>query len=222
MIRFTNVEKSFSTPEWDISILKDASIDIHAWDFIAIMWPSGSGKSTFLNLIAGLVRADSWTIHIHDTDIVGLSIDEMTRFRWATISFVFQQFHLLPQLTVEENIDLGIQLNNLERRFTTEEILDKVGLWWRGHAYPSMLSGGEQQRVAVARAFVWNTPILLADEPTGNLDQKTARVIMELMMQLHKQVSNTIVMITHDKDIAAYADTTYMFHEHALSVSPSV
>jgi putative ABC transport system ATP-binding protein len=216
MIQFKHIEKTFSTPEWDIPILKDASVHVTSWEFMAIMWPSGSGKTTFLNLIAGLVRPDWWTIEVHQQDIVALSRDEMTMFRWKHISFVFQQFHLLPQLTAQENVDLVIQLNKLERRFSTQEILEKVGLKWRGHAYPSTLSWGEQQRVAVARAFVWNTPILLADEPTGNLDQKTAHVIMDLMTQLHKQVNNTIVMITHDKDIASYADTTYQFQDHAL------
>lgn len=217
MIRFTHIDKSFPTPSWDdVKILQDMSLDVDAWSFIALMGPSGTGKSTILNLIAGLEDPQQGSLLVHDTDITTLTTDEKTIFRGKKISFVFQQFHLLPQLTVAENIDLVIELNTLQRRFSTVEILEKVGLSWRGSHYPSTLSGGEQQRVAVARAFVAQTPILLADEPTGNLDQTTARWVMDLMKSLHEEVDNTIIMITHDRDIAAYADTLYKLENYTV------
>lgn len=167
-------------------------------------------------MIAWLEPIQDWTITVHDTDLSTLSGDETTRFRGKNISFIFQQFHLLPQLTVTENIDLVIALNDLERRFTTEEILEKVWLWGRGSSYPSVLSWWEQQRVAIARAFVAKTPILLADEPTWNLDQHTAKRIMTLMTELHKEVWNTIIMITHDSDTAHVATKQYILHDNVV------
>lgn len=216
MISFRWVSKSFTTPEGELTILQNTSLDVHEGDFVALMWPSWSGKTTFLNLIAGLETQQAGEIMVHDTDLSMLSVDEKTLFRGQYISFVFQQFHLLPQLTVAENIDLVIELNKLDRRFATVEILEKVGLAGREKSYPSTLSGGEQQRVALARAFVGKTPLLLADEPTGNLDQHTAQTIMQLMTWLHKEVNNTIVMITHDAHVATYADITYIFDEYNL------
>lgn len=217
MITFQNISKSFSTPSWDeIKILQDMSLQVDEWSFIALMGPSGTGKSTFLNLIAWLERPNQWSLVVNGTNTSSLTNDQYTTFRWMTTSFVFQQFHLLPQLTVAENIDLVIKLNKLERRYTTSEILEKVWLAWREASYPSTLSGWEQQRVAVARAFVAQTPILLADEPTWNLDQNTAKQIMELMKDLHAEVANTIIMITHDRDVADYADTLYLLQDYAL------
>jgi putative ABC transport system ATP-binding protein len=217
MISFKNISKSFSTPSWDqIKILENMSLQVDQWSFVALMWPSGTWKSTLLNLIAGLERPNAGELLVDTTDTSALSDDEYTTFRGKNISFVFQQFHLLPQLTVAENIDLVVELNKLERRFTTSQILEKVGLKWRESNYPSTLSGWEQQRVAVARAFVAKTPILLADEPTGNLDQGTARQIMELMKDLHTEVNNTIIMITHDRDIADYADTLYLLQDYTV------
>lgn len=217
MITFCWVNKLFQTPSGDITILQDASLLVNQWDFIALMWPSWSGKTTVLNLIAWLEDFEQWEILVNTVNIKELNNDKKTIFRGKTISFVFQQFHLLPQLTVEENIDLVIQLNNLERRFETGDILEKVWLWWRGNIYPTTLSWWEQQRVALARAFVAKTPILLADEPTWNLDQKTASTIMKLMRSLHDEVWNTIIMITHDQKIAQYADATYSLQEFTFS-----
>jgi putative ABC transport system ATP-binding protein len=216
MISFSHIDKSFPTPSGDIAILKDMYWEVKSWDFVALMWPSGAGKSTILNLIAGLESSQSWNLLVQDTDITDLTIDQKTIFRWKYISFVFQQFHLLPQLTVQENIDLVVELNDLERRFSTSEILHKVWLSGREKDYPSTLSGWEQQRVAVARAFVADTPILLADEPTGNLDQASAQGVMDLMTSLHEEVNNTIVMITHDQGIASYADRIFMLQDFGV------
>lgn len=217
MISFNTVSKSFATPSGEqIKILEDMSLQIESWSFVALMGPSWTGKSTILNLITGLERPTHGTLTINNTQTSTLSNDAYTTFRWKTISFVFQQFHLLPQLTVGENIDLVVELNTLERRYTTQEILEKVWLVWRSDSYPSTLSGWEQQRVAVARAFVAKTPILLADEPTGNLDQATAQQIMNLMKSLHQEVENTIVMITHDRDIAEYANELYFLQNYTV------
>lgn len=215
-INFKNISKNYDTPAWPIHILDDVDVQINTWEFIAIMWASWTGKTTILNLISWLVTPNTGSIYIWDTDISSLTWDQMTIYRGAHMWFVFQQFNLLPDLTVAENIDLVIDINKLKRRRKTLDILDKVGLTWRQDAYPSQLSGGEQQRVAVARAFVWDTPILLADEPTGNLDQKTATQIMELMKSLHAETNNTIVMITHDLDIGNYADRIYTLSEQKL------
>ena len=218
-IQFSKISKSYTGPSADVQILHDVDLHIKDGEFVAVMWPSGSGKTTFLNLIAGLISPTSWSIHIWETDISTYSPDEMTLYRGQHMWFVFQQFNLLPDLTVSENIDLVIDINKIPRRRETVDILEKVWLWGRGDAYPGQLSGWEQQRVALARAFVWQTSILLADEPTGNLDQETATNIMQLMIELHQQTKNTIVMITHDQDIADYADRIYRLRGKRLEKS---
>ena len=218
MISFQNVSKSFTTPRWQpVFIFKDLTLNIKTWSFNALMGPSWTWKSTFLNLIAGLESIDSGSLIIDETDISIMTTNQVTRRRGKTVGFVFQQFHLIPQLTVIENIDLVIELNGLTRRFATQEILEKVGLAWRANEYPTRLSGWEQQRVALARAFVAELPVLLADEPTGNLDQATASRIMELMASLHQEVNNTIIMITHDQAITRYAHHQYILQDHTIN-----
>lgn len=216
MIHLTDIVKKYTSTEWDINIFNKMSLDIPQWSFVAIMWPSGSWKSTLLNLLSWLDKPNSGTIKVADTSFDAMSDDQITAWRWKHISFIFQSFHLLPHLTVEENINLSVQLNNLERRYTTDEILEKVGLTERKKAYPFTLSWWEQQRVAIARAFVWQTPILLADEPTGNLDENTAQRIIELIASLHKDTWTTIVMITHDERIAQKAQVRYRLHNNSL------
>lgn len=218
MITFDAVDKIFQTPTGPLHILEQATFTIEAGAFVSIMGPSGTGKTTVLNLIAGLEDASWWSIRVGDTELTTLIYDQRTARRGKHIWFVFQQFYLLPELTVIENIDLVIDMNWLERRFETKDILAKVGLAGKEQSYPEQLSWGEQQRVAVARAFVGKTPFLLADEPTGNLDQKTAREVMDLMKSMHEEVKNTIVMITHDKDTAAYAWTHFTFADKTLQL----
>jgi putative ABC transport system ATP-binding protein len=152
------------------------------------------------------------------TDITKLSRDEMIAFRGQHIAFIFQAFELIPNLTVTENIDLVLDISHAPRRYTTDEILERVGLVNKWNRYPTELSGGEQQRVAIARAFVSDVPYLFADEPTGNLDEANAKKIMELITELHGETENTIIMITHDRDIAGYADRTYRLHDQRLIV----
>lgn len=200
----------------DTIIYKDMDLKIEKGSFISVLGTSGSGKTTFLNLISGLDNFQNGSIEINQQKLESLSDDEKTAFRAKNISFIFQQFNLIDNLTVEENIDLIIELNKIERRYTTKELLKIVGLWDKLKAYPYNLSGWEQQRVAVARAFVWKTPILLADEPTWNLDDANSKIVMTLIQKLHKESGNTIIMITHDLKIAKIADSSFFLEKHAL------
>ena len=174
-----------------------------------------------LNLISGLDVPDSGSLEIEKTIISDLGEDARTRWRAQHVAFIFQQFHLIPNLTIADNIDLVIDISQVERRFSTEEILDKVGLAGYGARYPHQLSGGEQQRVAVARAFVGKLPLLLADEPTGNLDHTNAVMIMDLMISLQQDANTTIVIITHDPQVAAYAQIQYTLQDGKLVTTNS-
>lgn len=210
MIRIDSVSKSFTSGEETVQVLSGASFSLPDGAFYAITGPSGSGKSTLLNLAAGLVVPDSGSVFFDDTDIVKLDEDARTRFRGKHLAFVFQQFHLVPNLTVEENVELPLRLNGLERQFDTEAILGRVGLAGKEKRYPFELSGGEQQRVAIARAFVGNVPYLLMDEPTGNLDRKNADRVMDLVSELRKETEISILAITHDPAVADRADRKFV------------
>ena len=168
-------------------------------------------------MLSWLDLPDSGEITIDWDLITSMSEDDRTRWRSRHIAFIFQQFHLIPNLTVQDNIDLVIDISGVERRFSTDEILRKVWLSWYESRYPYQLSGGEQQRVAIARAFVWQLPILLADEPTWNLDHRNAVIIMDLMMQLHRELGTTVVIITHDTAVASYAQTQYILTDGSLN-----
>ena len=217
MIQAKKLNKHYNIwkPEENI-IFDDLDIKIKSGEFVAIIGTSGSGKTTFLNMVAGLIEFDSGSLEVANTKLETLSQNQATRFRGQNISFIFQDFHLVDNLTVEENIDLIIDLNKLNRRYSTWEILKKVWLKHKAKQYPFNLSGGEQQRVAIARAFVWETPLLLADEPTGNLDDSNSDNIMKLIAKLHKESKNTIAMITHDIEVAKKADTIYKLSENTL------
>lgn len=217
MINIKKLNKSYNVEnKKDIVIYKNLDFTIETGDFIAIVWKSGSGKTTLLNMLAWLDSFNDGEIEVEGNFLKNMSIEEKTYYRWKNVSFIFQQFNLIDNLTVEENIDLIIELNTLERRYETSEILKIVGLENKADMYPYNLSGGEQQRVAVARAFVWKTSILLADEPTGNLDEENTNIIIDLIQKLHKDTSNTIIMITHDSDIAKVADSIYEIKNHIL------
>ena len=186
-----------------VTILDDVSLEIPSKQTVAVMGPSGSGKSTLLGLMAGLDRPTAGSIRLAGVEITSLSESQMARFRRVKIGYIFQSFHLIPTLTALENVLVPLELaGNIAAKDEANEILQTVGLGHRVHHYPVQLSGGEQQRVAVARAFACRPPILLADEPTGNLDSLSGRHIMDLVLALHRDYGTTLVLVTHDRGIA--------------------
>lgn len=213
-VSFENVFKSYSLPDWtDMVLYEQLTFSIPQWTFASLMWASGSGKSTLLHLMAWLVTPNSGRITILWHEITALTDEQKTCLRGENIGFIFQSFNLLPYLTVAQNIDLVLDLNTLERRFSTQEIATLVWLWNKLDRYPAQLSWWEQQRVGIARALVWNTSLILADEPTGNLDKKTSQQIMDLLLDLHKRIWCTIVLITHDPQIAAQTQVQLRLEE---------
>jgi putative ABC transport system ATP-binding protein len=207
MIRIENVSKVVKSGSEDLTIVHPLDLEVPAGQFVAIVGPSGSGKSTILGLIAGLDAPTEGRILIDGADLSSLGEDELARLRGERIGFVFQFFHLLPSLTAFENVLVPMEifgLANAEKR--SRELLDEVGLSERTHHYPSQLSGGEQQRVAIARALANEPAILLADEPTGNLDANNGQHIVELILKIHERRHTTIVLATHDVELANKAD----------------
>ena len=191
----------------DLTILDGIDLSIAAGEFVAVLGPSGSGKSTLLALMAGLDRPTSGEILFDGRPIHALSEDALARLRRAELGFVFQSFQLLGNLTARENVLLPLELlNAADAGPRADELLADVGLRDRGHHYPTQLSGGEQQRVALARAFATRPPILLADEPTGNLDGATGRKVLEILLGLRERHGTTMVLVTHDPAVAALAD----------------
>ena len=217
MIEIRWLSKSFSLPdEGKLEIFQDVDIYITAWEFVAVMWQSGQGKTTLLNILAGLERGYEWIVKILWTKIDTLSESEMTKFRGKHISYVFQEYNLIDSLTVEENIELVLDINKIVRRYSTDEILKRVGLSSKKYSYPTELSGWEKQRVALARSFVWVSDIILADEPTGSLDELNAQKVMQILTELWKETHCSIIMITHSEVIASYARTRYRLSEKQL------
>lgn len=198
-----NLEKTYSSGDRKLTVLHDISFDIEERETFAIVGPSGSGKTTLLGLCAGLDRPDSGNITLCGADIGSLSEDERAVLRNRNIGFVFQDFQLLSTLTALENVAVPLELQGAGNASKIgRELLEKVGLGDRIHHYPSQLSGGEQQRVAVARAFSNSPSILFADEPTGNLDAETGEKVIELLFNLNKESGTTLVIVTHDLELA--------------------
>jgi putative ABC transport system ATP-binding protein len=208
MIQVSGLTKIISTPSHRVEILKGIDLEIPRGQFAAVMGPSGSGKSTLLGLLAGLDAATSGRIVLDGEDITGLGEDELALLRGRKIGFVFQSYHLIPTLTAEENVMLPLELfgQSTDGTDRARELLDSVGLLDRRDHYPVQLSGGEQQRVALARAFVVRPPILLADEPTGNLDTANGRLVLDLLVALNRREGTTLVLVTHDQQISEQAD----------------
>jgi putative ABC transport system ATP-binding protein len=210
IIQVENVTKSYRRDSFEIPVLKNTSLEIQDGDFIALMGPSGSGKTTLLNLIAGIDKPNKGKIVIGGTDIAGLSESALAKWRSNNVGFVFQFYNLLPVLNAFENVELPLLLTSLskaERRKRVEIALNAVGLGDRIHHYPKQLSGGQEQRVAIARAFVTDPVIIVADEPTGDLDKQSADEILLLLERLNKEFKKTIVMVTHDPRAAEKAHT---------------
>ena len=208
MIEVSALTKTIATATHRVEILRGIDLSVPKGQFIAIMGPSGSGKSTLLGLLAGLDSPTSGRIVLDGEDITGLDEDRMAVLRGKKIGFVFQSYQLIPTLTAEENVLLPFELagGNGDGRKRARELLRQVGLDERRDHYPVQLSGGEQQRVALARAFLLRPPILLADEPTGNLDSQNGHHVLELLTALNRSQGATLVLVTHDQDLAARAD----------------
>lgn len=207
MLILDRVVKSLAGGNGSVQILREVSLTVPSGQFVAVMGPSGSGKSTLLGLVAGLDAVTAGSIQIDGQEITRMNEDELARVRREKIGFVFQSFQLLPNLTALENICLPLELageTGAETR--ARELLGAVGLEGRAKHYPVQLSGGEQQRIALARAFAHRPSLLLADEPTGNLDTANGQMVLDLMLRLNRDQGTTIVMVTHDRDVAHRAD----------------
>lgn len=203
MIEVTNVEKSYGKGENRNQVLRGISLKLTEGDFTVVLGASGSGKSTLLNVVSGLERPDRGSVRYETSDIVDLSDKELTKFRRDNIGFIFQQYYLLPNMTVRQNVRMGADLaDNPEY----EEIIKAVGLENKMKKYPGELSGGEQQRVSVARALAKKPRILFLDEPTGALDEETGRQVLDYICRLHRELGFTMVMVTHNQNIAEMAD----------------
>ena len=217
MIEINNVTKTVRSGDEDLTILREVSTQIPRGQFVALTGASGSGKSTLLGLIAGLDSPTSGTIEIDGDEITSMSEDSLADIRSHKIGFVFQSFHLIPSLTAFENILIPLEiLGAKDAKDRADTLLSDVDLTNRGHHYPSELSGGEQQRVAIARAFANSPKILLADEPTGNLDSKNGHHVLELMTDLHRQNKVTLVLVTHDAELAKLADRQIILKDGSI------
>lgn len=208
LIRIRSLSKGYRRGGLDIPVLEDIDLDVQAGEFIALMGPSGSGKTTLLNLIAGIDQASSGTIEIDGVDIATLSESQLADWRAANVGFIFQFYNLLPVLTAFENVELPLLLTRLsprERAQRVDALLALVGLTDRADHRPNELSGGQQQRVAIARALVTDPQLIVADEPTGDLDRTTGEEVLNLMDRLVRELGKTIVMVTHDPKAAAKA-----------------
>jgi putative ABC transport system ATP-binding protein len=214
MIELRGVSKTVQSGDHPLTILHPLDFSISSGQFVAIVGPSGSGKSTLLGLLAGLDAPTTGQILIDGTDITRLTEDTLAKLRGEKIGFVFQFFHLVPSLTAFENILVPMEIAGRRDAVTrARQLLDEVGLSARGHHYPSQLSGGEQQRVAIARALANNPPIILADEPTGNLDSVTGRHVLDLLLEVHRTRHTTLVLVTHDHELAALADVRLVLRD---------
>jgi putative ABC transport system ATP-binding protein len=208
MIEIRDLQKTYRVGEIDVHALRGVNLSVERGEFLAIVGPSGSGKSTLFHILGGLTPPTSGSVHIDGRDLLGMTEAERTNLRKTGVGFVFQKYNLLPTLTAADNIeiarDIAHQKGPLDPQF--DEILGLLGLKGRLHHKPRALSGGEQQRVAIARAIVNHPALLLADEPTGNLDTANSEAVLGLLRDLNKRLGQTILMITHNPEAAAYAD----------------
>ena len=218
-IRGRNIEKAYRTGSVDVKVLRGVNLEVLSGESVAILGPSGSGKSTLLHILGALARPDSGKVYIDGTDISTLDNDEIAALRLGKIGFIFQFFNLLPNLSLRANVELPLMLADRpddEVRSRAEDMLEFVGLGNRGDHHPSELSGGEQQRGAIARALVSEPRVVMADEPTGNLDAETSRIILELMQRMQRELEQTTVIVSHDRDIAASADRVLRLQDGLL------
>ena len=218
-IHIQNLSKSYQEGDRQRMVFKDISLNIAQGEIVAILGKSGSGKTTLLNLMSGIDRVDAGDIFMEGLRLTGLDEQQLTLFRRRTIGFIFQFFNLIPTLSVWENLILPLELNNMTSPADfqrAEALLATVGLSDRKASFPDRLSGGEQQRVSIARALVHQPRLVLADEPTGNLDEETGRQILELLDQLTRQADQSMILVTHSTEAAAIADRVFSLHEGHL------
>jgi putative ABC transport system ATP-binding protein len=214
MIELRGVSKTVTSGGRPLTILHPLDLTIRSGQFLAVLGPSGSGKSTLLGLVAGLDEPSSGEILIDGVDITKISEDALAKLRGEKIGFVFQFFHLVPSLTAFENILIPMEIaGRRDATIRAKRLLGEVGLADRGHHYPSQLSGGEQQRVAIARALANDPPIIMADEPTGNLDSTTGKLIMQLLLDVRRMRQTTMVLVTHDAELASLADSRLVLRD---------
>ncbi len=214
MIEVKDVVKSYGNGESRFKVLQGISLEIKDGDFVVILGASGSGKSTFLNVISGLERPDSGKVFYDGTDITALADNELTAFRKENVGFIFQQYYLLPNMNVDKNVKMGADLAGNK---DYKNIIEAVGLKEKLHKYPSELSGGEQQRVSVARALSKKPKVLFLDEPTGALDEQTGRQVLDYICKLKSEYDFTIVMVTHNTNIAEMAKTVIKMNSGKIS-----
>ena len=218
-VEVRQVSKSFREGEAERLVLRDVSMTMAKGEIVVLVGRSGSGKSTLLNLMAGIDRPTAGTVVVNGTDLTALDEQARTRFRRRHIGVVFQFFNLIPLLTVEENVLLPLDLNgraDAEGVARTRALLERVGLAGRGHNFPEQLSGGEQQRVAIARAVIHEPALILADEPTGNLDADTAAGVLDLLDMLAREAGRTVLMATHSREVVGVADRIFTIQRGAL------
>jgi putative ABC transport system ATP-binding protein len=209
MLHCQSLSRTYRSGGRDLTVLKDITFSLESGGFLAILGPSGSGKTTLLGLLAGLDRPSEGSVHLDGQDLGALSEDQRARVRAEKVGFVFQTFQLIPTLTARENVQVPLELRgDPDAAARAAELLGRVGLEGREDHYPSQLSGGEQQRVALARGFSIRPKVLFADEPTGNLDAKTGATIIDLMVGLNRDLDTTLVLVTHDLDLASRARRT--------------
>jgi putative ABC transport system ATP-binding protein len=225
VVELRHLFKSYRRGGQILPVLTDITLDIREGDFLALMGPSGSGKSTLLNLIAGLDQADSGTIHVAGVDITTLSESELAQWRALNVGFIFQFYNLIPVLTAFENVELPLILTDLSKKERREHVttaLNLVKLEDRMDHYPGQLSGGQQQRVAIARAMVTDPAILVADEPTGDLDRASAEEVLNLMWRFSVEAGKTIMMVTHDPRAARKARSMLYLEKGVLASAPEI
>jgi putative ABC transport system ATP-binding protein len=208
MLECESLGRTYLSGGRELTVLKDISFRVEPGGFVAVVGPSGSGKTTLLGLLAGLDQPTTGRVRLDGDDLGRLDEDALARLRGEKVGFVFQSFQLIPTLTARENVQVPLELRGDGAGATADELLARVGLAERGHHYPAQLSGGEQQRVALARAFSNRPKILFADEPTGNLDATTGAGIIDLMVELNRDLGTTLVLVTHDLDLAGRARRT--------------
>lgn len=220
IVRIRELSKIYRQGDIDVTALNNISLDIAAGEFPALMGPSGSGKSTLLHIIAGIDRPTNGTCHVQDIDVAQLSESQLADWRNQNVGFVFQTFNLIPVLTAFENVELPLlltRLNSKQRKKQVNTALELVGLADRGHHLPKQLSGGQEQRVAIARALVTDPRLIVADEPTGNLDSNSAQEVLNILQMLSKQLGKTVIMVTHDPKAAAFGSRSIHLEKGELT-----